>query len=53
MSFILISTIHYNGFLIEIFLPGLFTGRGCYRCEVSVHEAVVVHCEWIVMKQMW
>ncbi len=34
-------------------INGLFTSRGCYRCEASVHEAVVFHREWIVTKQMW
>ncbi len=32
---------------------GLVTGRGCCRCEASAHEAVLVHREWTVTKQMW
>jgi len=33
--------------------PGLFTSRGCYRCEAPTNEAVVVHRELVVTKQMW
>ena len=30
---------------MEISYPGLFTGRGCCKCEALAHEAVVIHCE--------
>ncbi len=42
-----------NLFSIMKAYPGLFTSRGCYRCEASTNEAVVVHRELVVTKQMW
>jgi len=38
-------------FFPDLNLPGLFTSRGCRRCEASGHEAVVLHREWAATKQ--
>ena len=38
--------------LLDSLEPGLFTSRGCFGCEASAHEAVQVHREWVVTKQM-